>query len=59
MSVQSFAPLADIVMSEIRGKRPDYIPRVRSDIIAVVVGLVLYAVFLFGFHPYVLNVPVV
>jgi hypothetical protein len=46
-------------MSEIRGKRPDYIPRVRSDIIAVVVGLVLYAVFLFGFHPYVLNVPVV
>jgi hypothetical protein len=51
--------LADIVMSEIRGKRPDYIPRVRSDIIAVVVGLVLYAVFLFGFHPYVLNVPVV
>ena len=51
--------LADILMSEIRGKRPDYIPRVRSDIVAVVVGIVLYAVFLFGFHPYVLNVPVV
>lgn len=50
--------LADIVMSEIRGKRPDYIPRVRSDILAVVIGLILYAVFLFGFHPYVLNVPV-
>ena len=51
--------LADIVMSEIRGKRPDYIPRVRSDVLAVVIGLILYAVFLFGFHPYVLNVPVV
>ena len=51
--------LADIVMSEIRGKRPDYIPRIRSDVVAVVVGLVLYVVFLFGFHPYVLNVPVV
>ena len=51
--------LADILMSEIRGKRPDYIPRLRSDIVAVVVGIVLYAVFLFGFHPYVLNVPVV
>lgn len=51
--------LADIVMSEIRGKRPDFIPRFRSDVIAVVVGIVLYAVFLFGFHPYVLNVPVV
>ena len=50
--------LADIVMSEIRGKRPQHMPRVRSDIIAVVVGVILYAVFLFGFHPYVLNVPV-
>ncbi|MEI8179203.1 NnrU family protein [Aestuariivirga sp.] len=51
--------LADIIMSEVRGKRPDYIPRVRSDIVAVVIGLVLYAVFLFGFHPYVLGIPVV
>lgn len=51
--------LADILMSELRGKRPDYIPRVRSDVVAVVVGLVLYAVFLFGFHPYVLGIPVV
>ena len=50
--------LADIVMSEIRGKRPQYEPRLRSDIIAVVVGVVLYFVFLLGFHPYVLNVPV-
>jgi uncharacterized membrane protein len=51
--------LADIVMSEIRGKRPKHEPRLRSDIIAVVVGLVLYAIFLLGFHPYVLNIPVV
>ena len=51
--------LADIIMSEIRGKRQDYIPRVRSDILAVVIGIVLYAVFLFGFHPYVLGIPVV
>lgn len=51
--------LVDIVMSEIRGKRPKHQPRIRSDIIAVVVGLVLYAIFLFGFHPYVLNIPVI
>jgi uncharacterized membrane protein len=51
--------LADIVLSEIRGKRPAHVPRLRSDIIAVVVGVVLYLIFLFGFHPYVLNVPVV
>jgi uncharacterized membrane protein len=58
-----FAPflvigLADIVMSEMRGKRPAHTPRLRSDVIAVVVGVVLYLVFAFGFHPYVLNVPV-
>ena len=50
--------LADIVMSELQGKRPSHEPRVRSDIIAVIVGMVLYVIFLFGFHPYVLNVPV-
>ena len=58
-----FAPflivgLADIVMSELRGKRPQHTPRIRSDVIAVVAGVVLYLVFAFGFHPYVLNVPV-
>jgi uncharacterized membrane protein len=58
-----FAPflaigLADIVMSELRGKRPQHTPRIRSDIVAIIVGVVLYLVFLFGFHPYVLNVPV-
>jgi uncharacterized membrane protein len=50
--------LADIILSEMRGKRPSHVPRVRSDIIAVIVGMVLYVIFLFGFHPYVLNVPV-
>lgn len=50
--------LADIVMSEIRGKRPSHTPRIRSDIVAVVVGVVLYLLFALLFHPYVLNVPV-
>ena len=51
--------LADIIMSEIRGKRPSHEPRLRSDVIAVAAGMVLYVVFLFGFHPYVLNLPIV
>lgn len=51
--------IADIVMSEIRGKRPTHLPRIRSDIIAVAAGVVLYFIFLYGFHPYVLNLPVV
>ncbi len=51
--------LLDIVLSTLRGKRPVHEPRIRSDVIAVIVGLVLYLIFLFGFHPYVLNLPVV
>ena len=51
--------LADIIMSEIRGKRPSHEPRLRSDVIAVIAGMVLYVVFLFGFHPYVLNLPII
>lgn len=51
--------LLDIIFSTARGKAPHYEPKVRSDVIAVVVGLVLYVVFLFGFHPYVLNLPIV
>jgi uncharacterized membrane protein len=51
--------LLDIIASTLRGKAPDYVPSARSDVIAVVVGLVLYAVFLFGFHPYVLGLRIV
>ena len=51
--------LADIVMSELRGKRPSHEPRLRSDIIAVIAGMVLYVILLFGFHPYVLNLPII
>ena len=51
--------MLDIILSTLRGKRPVHEPRIRSDIVAVIVGLVLYLIFLFGFHPYVLNLPVV
>jgi len=50
--------LFDIVVSTARGKLPSHEPRIRSDVIAVIVGMVLYVIFLFGFHPYVLNLPV-
>lgn len=51
--------LLDIILSLARGKRPVHEPVVRSDIIAVIVGTVLTLVLMFGFHPYVLNIPVV
>lgn len=50
--------IADIVWSELRGKRPPHTPTARSDVIAVLVGMILYVIFLFGFHPYVLGITV-
>jgi uncharacterized membrane protein len=51
--------LLDIVANMLRGEKPTHEPKIRRDITAVIAGTVLYAVFLFGFHPYVLGVPVV
>lgn len=48
----------DIIFSTARGKVPSHEPRIRSDIVAVIAGVVVYAVLAFGFHPYILNVPV-
>ncbi|MGQ0483892.1 MAG: NnrU family protein [Hyphomicrobiales bacterium] len=50
--------LLDIILSTARGKLPAHEPRIRSDAIAAIAGMVLFAIFLFGFHPYVLNLPV-
>jgi uncharacterized membrane protein len=57
----SFLTLAvlDIVLSTMRGKLPHHEPQVKSDVRAVVIGVILYLIFLFGFHPYILNLPVV
>jgi uncharacterized membrane protein len=49
----------DIILSTMRGKIPHHEPRLKSDVLAVVIGVVLYLIFLFGFHPYVLHVPIV
>lgn len=51
--------VADLVFSFARGKRPLHQPVISSDLKAIVIGSVLFLIFLLGFHPYVLNVPVV
>lgn len=51
--------LLDIILSTMRGKLPHHVPQVKSDIRAVIIGIILYLVFLFGFHPYVLKLPIV
>ena len=48
--------LVDIVVSMARGKKPEFQPTWRSDIMAVVVGLVVTGVLVSLFHPYVLGV---
>lgn len=49
----------DIVANMARGNRAIFEPRIKSDVIAVVVGLVIYALLLLLFHPYVIGVKVV
>jgi uncharacterized membrane protein len=57
----SFLALAvlDIILSTMRGKLPHHVPQVKSDVRAVVIGVILYLIFLFGFHPYILKLPIV
>jgi uncharacterized membrane protein len=50
--------LVDIAVSTMRGKGPSYVPKPNHDLITVAAGLLLYGFFLFVFHPYVINVPV-
>ncbi len=48
--------LVDIAVSVARGKKPEFQPVWRSDIIAVIAGLVVTALLVLLFHPYVLGV---
>jgi len=50
--------IIDIAINEWRGNRPSHQPRALHDVIAIAGGLLLFAIFAFVFHPYVLNVPV-
>lgn len=53
-----FISLLYIALSVARGKGPTHQPQLRYDVRSMVVGMVLYVVFALGFHPYVLNIPV-
>jgi uncharacterized membrane protein len=48
----------DIVNNMARGDRPGYEPRLKSDVVAVLIGILIYALMLFVFHPYVLGVKI-
>jgi uncharacterized membrane protein len=51
--------LLDIIKNMATGNRPNFEPRIKSDVISVVVGLIVYGLLLLVFHPYVLGVRIV
>ncbi len=51
--------LADIVLSEMRGKRPTFMARIRPDAIAVALGCWVWFLSACYLHPHGLNVPVI
>jgi uncharacterized membrane protein len=51
--------LLDIILSTVRGKAPSHQPVIRSDVIAVVAGTVLWLLLALVFHPYALNIAVI
>ncbi len=51
--------LLDVALSVARGKMPAFEPSWSHDIRGLVAGTIVYLIFTFGFHPYVLGIPVV
>jgi uncharacterized membrane protein len=49
----------DIIANEMRGNRPEFEPNWKHDVRGLTVGTILFMVFAFAFHPYVLGIPVV
>jgi uncharacterized membrane protein len=50
--------LVDVVRNMVAGNRPNFKPEWRADMLALGAGIVIYALALLLFHPYVLGVPV-
>jgi uncharacterized membrane protein len=50
--------VADIIFSFARGKIPSLQPKWSHDVRGLAVGTVLFLVFAFGFHPYIIGIPV-
>jgi uncharacterized membrane protein len=58
-SVILLIAVLDVAMNVARGKMPAFEPTWSHDIRGLVAGTIVYLVFMFGFHPYILGIPVV
>ena len=56
----SFLLLAvvDITAGVLTGKKPQFTPSLSGDLVALIVGAIIFAFFGLVFHPYLLNLPV-
>ena len=50
--------ILDIALGFARGGPHQFTPQLKRDGIAVIAGLLAFAIFAYGFHPYVLDLPV-
>jgi uncharacterized membrane protein len=48
----------DVAVNLARGKYPQFQPTLSHDIRGLVGGIIVYLIFMFGFHPYILGIPV-
>lgn len=58
-SVIFLIAVLDIALSVARGKMPAFEPTWSDDIRRLIGGVIVYLIFMFGFHPYILGIPVV
>jgi uncharacterized membrane protein len=50
--------LLDIIYNTLKGNKPSHEPRIKSDILAVVIGVAVYAAFLW-LHQYLIGIPLI
>jgi uncharacterized membrane protein len=58
-SVILLIAVLDVAMNVARGKMPAFEPNWSHDIRGLIGGIIVYLIFMFGFHPYILGIPVV
>lgn len=49
----------DVALNMARGRMPAFEPTSSHDIRGLVAGTIVFLIFMFGFHPYILGIPVV
>jgi uncharacterized membrane protein len=57
-SVILLIAVLDVALNVARGKMPAFEPTWFHDIRGLVAGTIVYLIFMFGFHPYILGIPV-